>query len=354
MRAIVAVLFVTACGMSPASAPVGVDPGESPPPPPSGSGSGNANSGSGSNVVAVPDVRCAGTPDAGPAGSFDHTSSEIISALGDPRHRGFDLVAPASAATQAIEGWISYTIADKALEDEAVDLFACRAGQWQKIGSATTDDEGHFELDLTGSDRLPIAMRDMYVSVVGDRTGVGFLAYVAPDGSPLIVSDVDGTLTSSENAFLETIVTGAEPDAQPGAAAAYTAAGARGYQLVYVTARGSQYTTDTRQWLDDQGFPRGPVRLSPSFVTLPGQDTVDYKTSTITALASSLSVVMGVGNRQSDIDAYTAVGLAAKTIFVKLPEYQSEMQASLDAGDAIGFDDYSTLQSTYIAAMPQR
>ncbi|HEY1548616.1 MAG TPA: HAD family acid phosphatase [Kofleriaceae bacterium] len=355
MRSIaLAALAVTACTTAGSSAPVGVDPGEQSP---AGSASGSGTldgSGSGSALLDIPDVQCAGVPDAGPAGSFNHISSELISALGDPVHRGFDLVAPASAATQAIEGWISYTAADKALEDEDVDLFACRDGQWQAIGSATTDDEGHFELDLTGGDRLPIALRDMYVSVVGDRTGASFLAFVAPDDAPLIASDVDGTLTSSEDAFAETIVAGIEPDAQPGAATAYTDAASRGYQLVYVTSRGGQYTADTRQWLSDQGFPRGPVRLSTSFITLPGSDTVDYKTQTIDALAQSLSVVMGVGNRETDIEAYTNVGLAPTTIFVKLPEYQGEMQASLDAGAAIGFAAYSDLQSTYIDAMPAR
>jgi hypothetical protein len=346
--ALLASLLLVAC--TSAAQPVGVDPGEAGDGTAAGGGGKADGDGTSTSAAstAVPDVQCDGTPDAGPAGS------KIISALGDPRHRGFDLVAPASADTQSIEGWISYTIADKALEDEDVDLFACRDGQWQNIGRATTDDEGHFALPLTGDARLPIAMRDLYVSVVGDRTGVGFLGYVAPDDQPLIVSDIDGTLTSSEDAFLETITLGEEPDQQPGASDAYNDAAARGYQLIYVTARGGQYTTDTRQWLDDQGFPRGPVRLSPSFLTLPGGDTIDYKTSTITALAQSLTVLMGVGNRASDITAYANVGLAGDQTFIKLPEYQSEVQAQLDAGAAIGFDAYSDLQSTYIDALPQR
>src|SRR5262249_46033441 len=152
-------------------------------------------------------------------------------------------------------------------------------------------------LRLSGDERLRIGMRDLFVSVIGDRTGVGFLAYVAPRGSPLLVSDVDGTLTSSENAFLETIVLGTEPDAHPGAARAYATTTAEGDQVVYVTARGNQYTTATRDWLAHKDFPRGPVRLSPSFITLPGADTVDYKTRTIGALeAAGLEVAVGVGN----------------------------------------------------------
>src|SRR5215468_3700559 len=236
---------------------------------------------------AVPDVRCDGSPAAGKPGSFRHFTSRLIAGLGDPKHRGFDLVASTDTATQALEGWISYTVVDKALEDEDVDVFACRAGAWRKVGRARTDDEGHFALALSGDSRLPIGMRDLFVSVVGDRTGAGFLGYVAPAGTPLVVSDVDGTLTSSENAFVETIVLGIEPAAQPGAAHAFADATARGHQLVYVTARGNQFTTATRDWLDHKGFPRGPVRLAESFVTLPGSDTVDFKTRAISALTAA-------------------------------------------------------------------
>ncbi len=345
--------LVVACSSAPGAGPVGVDPGEG-----DAGSDGKADgqgSGSGSGGrTAVPDVQCAGVPDAGPAGDFNHFSSKLISALGDPRHRGFDLVAAASADTQSIEGWVSYTTADKALEDEDVDVFACREGAWANLGRARTDGEGHFALPLAGDARLPVAMRDLYLSVVGDRTGAGFLAYVAPDDQPLIVSDVDGTLTSSENAFFKTIALGIEPDAQPGAAAAYQDAAARGYQLVYVTARGGRYTGDTRTWLADLGFPRGPVRLSPSFLTLPGGDTIAYKSSTLTALAGALPVVMGIGNRASDITAYAAVGLASDATFVKLPEYQSEVQAALDAGQAIGVTTYDDLRTTYIDALPPR
>jgi hypothetical protein len=315
----------------------------------SGSGTGSGSgSGSGSGAVTVPDVQCTGAPDAGPAGDFNHLSSELISALGSPMHRGIDLIAPAEADTQKIEGDISYTIADKALEDEDVDVLACLTESWTKIGTARTDGEGHFALSLTGDARLPIGMRDMYVSVVGDRTGTNFLAYVAPGGAQLMVSDVDGTLTDSENAFTTSLVTGATVGVQPGAPDAYVAAEARGLQLVYLTARGNQFTGDTRDWLTANGFPRGPLRLATSFVTLPGSDTVAFKTGVLQTLETNFDVVAGVGNRDSDIMAYTNAPVAADHIFIKLPEYQSECQADLDAGKAIGFMSYSDLQAQQI------
>jgi phosphatidate phosphatase PAH1 len=305
-------------------------------------------------VAAVPDVRCAGAPSAA-AGEFRHLSSEVIAELGDPRHRGFDLIAAATAGTQTLEGWIAYTIADKALEDEDVDVYACRDSAWAKLGTARTDGEGHFALALTDANRLPVGMRDVYASVVGDRTGTVFLAYVGPEGVPLIVSDVDGTLTDSENAFIETVVNGEQPGQQAGASAAFVAAAASGYQAVYVTARGNQYTDATRQWLADQGFPRGPLRLAASFVTLPGDDTVEFKTKAMTdMIAQGASIAIGVGNRATDITAYANAGVAGSQIFIKLPEYQSEVQSALDAGQAIGFAAYDDLRTGAFAQLRLR
>jgi phosphatidate phosphatase PAH1 len=341
MRIALVSILAVGCTQAPGSNgidPNGVDAGE---------GGGIAD---GSSSSQVPDIRCQDRPDAGLAAvDFDHAESNLATAAGEPTHRGFDLVTTASAATQELSGWISYGAIDKALERELVEVYACRAGAWQLAGTARTDGEGHFALPLTGDARLPIGMRDVFVSVVGDRTGVGFLAYVAPEGSPLVVSDVDGTLTTSENAFIETVALGVEPDANPGAAPAFAAATAKGDQVVYVTARGNQYTETTRRWLAAHGFPRGPVRLAPSFVTLPGGDTVAFKTSAIAALASAgLALHAGIGNRETDIEAYAASGLASDRIYIELPEFRSEVQASIDAGRAVGFETYDALRATAI------
>jgi len=291
---------------------------------------------------AIPDVSCAGDPDAGPRGTFRHFGSTLLSALAAPQHRGFDLVASAEAATQQLEGWIKYGLGT-ALGDEDVDLFACRAGAWQRAGTTRTDSDGHFSLGLSGASRLAVGTRDLFVSVVGDRSGVRFLGEVAPAGTQLVISDVDGTLTSSENAFIATILLGIEPDAQAGAAQVFGAAQAAGRQLVYVTARADQYTTATRDWLEHKGFPRGALRLSPQTLTA-SDATIDYKTRAIAALsAAGFALSAGVGNRATDVAAYTATGIAAGRIFIKLPEFQSEVQPALDAHQAVGIAEYSEL-----------
>ena len=356
MWLVTALLAACTDGMNPVEYP-GSGGGSDGPSGTSGGGTGGGGTGGGgtggNGSAAVPDVRCAGVPDAGPARDFLHLKSELIAALGDAKHRGIDLVTSVATGTQKLEGWISYSVTDKALEDEDVELFACLGGAWAAVGTARTDDEGHFALPLSGAARLAIGMRDLFVSVVGDRTGARFLAYVAPEGTRLILSDVDGTLTSSENAFFETIVLGKEPAVRAGAPRAYTAATARNYQMVYMTARGSQYTSETRDWLAHQSFPRGPLRLAASFITLPGGDTVDYKTRTAHALADAgFELAAGVGNRASDITAYSNAGIAADRIFIELPEFADEVQAQLADGEAIGFSSYDELRAAHLEQLP--
>jgi hypothetical protein len=328
MNARLGYLLVMIAGCSD-SAPVGFDPDEA------------GADGKADGTAGMPDVQCADAPDAGPRHSFRHTRSKLVSALGDTHHRGIDLVVAASSDNQTISGELSYGLLGKSLEDEDVDLFACRGGTWKRIGSARTDDDGHFALGLSGSKRLPIGMRDMYLSVAGDRTGAAFLAVVAPDDAQLAVSDIDGTLTSSENAAIGEVV-GISPDIHDGAPEAWAAIAASGAIPIYTTARARHQTGSTRDWIAEKGMPRGALRLAPK-VVLPGSATVAYKSGVFDALQEQLTIAIGVGNRESDIDAYTHAGLAGGQIFIKLPEFEGEVGARLDAGDAIGFADYNDL-----------
>lgn len=298
---------------------------------------------------AVPDVRCAGAPEVGPAAEWRHTLNAVVASSGAPHHRGVDLIAATDDATQRLAGKIAYGLTDKDLEDEDVELFACLDARWQRLGAARTDDDGRFSLALTGDARLPAGMRDLYVSVVGDRTGARFVGFVAPRGTKLVVSDVDGTLTGSENAYPLALASGGDVPAQPDAAAALTSLAARGYTIAYVTARGDRFTQDTRDWFAAKGFPRGPMRLPPAIVTAPGADTVEMKTSALASLAA-FEIAAGIGNRASDITAYTAAGLPPERIFIKLPEFGEELAAPLAAGEAVGFSRYEELRARDLAA----
>jgi len=282
--------------------------------------------------------RCVGVPDA-PAGTWRNLANAyIVVQSGPPFHRGNDLIATADAPTQTLTGKIAYSIIDKDLRGEDVELFGCLGGGWQLLGSARTDDDGRFALVLEADDRLPIGLRDLYVSVVGDRTGASFLAYVAPAQTPIVVSDLDGTLTASENAYPESLAGGGVVVAQDGAAAALA-----GHDIIYITARGDRFTQDTRNWLAANGFPRGPLRMPPPIVTQPGADTIEFKMDALGALAD-FSLEAGIGNRASDIAAYANAGLSPDRIFIKLPEFADEIASELAAGHATGFTSYDELR----------
>jgi phosphatidate phosphatase PAH1 len=284
-------------------------------------------------------TRCTTVPDAGASEDWRHFSSNLIVETGDPHHRGLDLIATTEDAIQTLGGRLTYGPTDKDLEDEDADIFACISGAWQKLARVTTDGEGRFSLTLSGTQRLPEGMRDLYLSVVGDRTGVPFVALVGAAGSAIVVSDVDGTLTSSENAYPTSLVTGDDVAAQPDAAARLNLAAQHGASIVYITTRGDRFTQDTRTWLAAKGFPFGAVRMPPAIITVPGEDTIEAKTAMLGDLAG-FELLAGVGNRHTDVEAYTNAGIPADHIFIKLPEFESELTNDLAQNRATRIDQY--------------
>ncbi|NVB78018.1 MAG: hypothetical protein HOV81_06440 [Kofleriaceae bacterium] len=295
-------------------------------------------------VPPPPDAACTAAPNAGPAGSWRHTTSSLYASL-DPHHRGIDLVAAAEDALQTLGGRLTYGPTDKDLEDEDVDVFVCASGTWRNLGRATTDDEGRFTMTLSGAQRLPSGLHDLYLSVVGDRSGVPFVGLVAPSGTPVVVADVDGTLTESENAYPTWLALGGDVAAHPDAPAALAAAASRGALIVYVTARGDRFTQDTRDWFAAKGFPKGPLKMPTAIVTLPGDETIALKTELLMSL-SAFELSAGVGNRASDIAAYGNAGLSPDRIFIKGPEFDDETSSQIAAGMATRFTDYATLVPT--------
>ncbi|MEO6774026.1 MAG: hypothetical protein ABI467_13590 [Kofleriaceae bacterium] len=292
-------------------------------------------------AAGIPDVRCAAAPSL-PQHELHHTKNEIIVELGEPRHRGTDLIASDADVVQTIRGTLSYSGIDKALEGEDAELFACTGAGWRSLGTARTDDDGSFSLALTGDTRVPIGLRDLYAAAP-DGSGVWFLAFVAPVGARVIVSDVDGTLTSSENAFPVTLAGGSQTGVQPGASAVFVAAAHAGITPMFLTSRGELFTQATRDWLAEQGFPRAPIQLASSIVTLPGAATVAFKREAVAPIAARFEIVGAIGNRATDVEAYRAAGVAADRIFIKLPEFIGEVRTAVDHHEAVGFDHYADL-----------
>lgn len=285
---------------------------------------------------AIVEGHCGDAP-RGPRVKLRHKRNRVAAKLGDPRHRGVDLIAMEGDEIQTLGGKLAYTAADKDLQDEDVEVFACLGDRWWRIARARTDDEGRFEIGLAGAARLPVGMRDLYLRAA-DGTGVRFLAYVAPRGTSVIVTDVDGTITASEKAVFDTVLRGRDIGHQPDAPRALAASG---QVVVYLTARGDQYTEVTRRWLRLHGFPRGPVRLAESVIVVPGERTARYKAAQLRGIP--VPIAAGIGNRASDIAAYARLGLPPARIFIKRVEFADELREDLAAGRATPFEHYREL-----------
>lgn len=277
---------------------------------------------------------CADDPET-PRGKFRHTTNRTLARIGRPRHRGYDLIAVESDEKQTLGGKLAYTRADKDLGHEDVIVYGCVRGAWRRLGQATTDEHGKFELVLTGDWRLPVGTRELFAAVPGDGSSVRFVAHVAKPGDAVIVTDLDGTVTESENAVVRNVMFGDDIGHRTAAPQVFAASRRA---IVYVSSRSERFTDATRRWLAAHGFPAGPIRLGQSLVTRPGAKTVALKTEILRSLGVPIHAALG--NRRSDVLAYRAAGVPGDRIFVKLPEFERELRDILDAKQCVGFLRY--------------
>jgi hypothetical protein len=285
------------------------------------------------------DTRCA-SPPAVTAAGWRHKRSRLIAKVaGSSNHRGIDLIAGEDDQLQTIEGKLAYGKLDKDIDKEDAEVFACIDNAWKSLGVVRTNDDGRFSLSLGGAARVPTGMRDMYVAALGDGSGAYFVGYVAPKGTKVVVTDVDGTISWSENSIIKQVISrDHDIKHRPSSPEALSKLP---YPIIYTTARGDVFIDITRKWLERHGFPRGLLRLSRGMFAKPGSSAITYKKQTLKAL--TVPIAAGIGNRKSDITAYSAIGLTGKQIFIHLPEHEKEVRKDIDAGNAIGFADYLML-----------
>lgn len=146
---------------------------------------------------------------------------------------------------------------------------------------------------------------------------------------PAIVTDIDETLTLSDDEFFMQIADGNyDPVEREGAAELIGAYAELGYHVLYLTARsetimlegtGETAREATERWLDEHGFPNDPetteVVLAPMFVV--GDDAQAYKAGALMdRQAMSMRYDYAYGNATSDIGAYADAGIALDATFI--------------------------------------
>lgn len=286
---------------------------------------------------------------------FRHLGNRLRASSAEAWHRAQDVVVLAGEPAW-VEARFGYGLGDSRVGDEDVDVYFRRAGslRWMFLGRTRTADDDHAIVRSDGSrteetglvsyripdaEHLPTGLHAARFVVCADRTFADATVAVVTPRVQLAASDVDGTLTRSENAFAYSVVGLAEtPAPHAGAAALFTRLADRGFIMVYLSARPDVFAQSTRAWLASNGFPPGVVRTrGGTHFALGGPDHVTFKVAVLRELARVVGhpVDLGFGNTTTDVRAYEAGGIPGSGRFF----YRFE-------GDTRGgqrHDDYRTL-----------
>jgi hypothetical protein len=293
-----------------------------------GGQAGQGNAGAGGSALEfcpLPPACDAPPPDPGPARDWNHSiESPIIVASGNPNHRGRDLFL-----NPGDEQWIiakfAYGLADKDLKEEAVDVYLLRdcGTTWEKLGTAittldgqhpdvegVTDSGGRVFFQIPTDKKVGPGRHRVRLVVAGDlSTTELFLEVVAPS-TPMFISDVDGTLTTSENVEFLKLLEGQLPDTHVDAPEALTLLAKKGYRPMYVTARPEWLVERTREFLAVHNFPAGIIHTTTGLTGEMGAGAAAFKTGELAMLAGKgLVPAYGFGNTATDAEAYQNGGL---------------------------------------------
>jgi hypothetical protein len=210
----------------------------------------------------------------------------------------------------------------------------------------TSDEDGRIFKTLTRPERcgtlagMAPELYNVRVILPSDHsTGSGNLFVLKP-GTPCVVFDCDGTLTTGDEEvvkqfFLSTVALDDlyDPMMQPGASACCRLWASKGYQCVYLSGRQGSFQQMSNGWLMSHGFPPGPVHLTrTSTPTLPVYSSVGvFKVEYMEELkAKGCEIYACYGNTVTDIKAYEAVGCPKERTFIVGPHGGKEGSQKID------------------------
>ncbi|HTM19067.1 MAG TPA: hypothetical protein VL172_01115, partial [Kofleriaceae bacterium] len=270
--------------------------------------------------AAAPAATACPGPQVGPRQPWRHGSSRAVSTLaGDAAHAADDaIVNPGSSAS--IEGKFAYGTVSKDLEGEDVTLWLqVRCGVWKPITSARTDGDGRARFTVDASHIPAVGAYAFELVVLGDGTRAQGHIYVAPRGTPAVLFDVDGTLTTGDGQLIVEVL-GGDANLRPGAVDVVRKHVAAGALPIYMTGRSYNLRQMTRDWLRRHGFPRGPLLTTRTIgQALPGGGRVGkFKRQQIEILrdGAGLDIRYAYGNATTDVCAYADAGLPPERTYI--------------------------------------
>ena len=254
--------------------------------------------------------RCTGRPFTPPARTgFLRVTNRLV-ALTGARHRAQDLIVPPHTVTE-FTAKFAYGPTWKDLEGERVQVYIDNCGGWIDLGAVITDGDGYATMPVNVL--LGAGQYDVRFVARGDASQTRSTLWVLPAGTHLALTDIDGTLTTTDTELFKQIFDGSYvPTAYDAASTLTRAHAGRGHVVIYLTGRPSWLIDQTRSWLSSKGFAAGPVHLADSNADiLPIDSSVGaYKEAWIEELeAFGYTVDVAYGNATTDIHAYTDAGI---------------------------------------------
>jgi hypothetical protein len=204
------------------------------------------------------------------------------------------------------------------LAGEVVSLWFYDYGTdgWQQVARGRTDDNGDY--DFPSTNFIAPNGAPIYSLLEADNVCTWHMDWLLPPNTPVVVFDIDGTLTNSDSEFTMQIIDGTYTPVEMSNGVALTQAWAnKGYQVIYLTARAHVFDYETRMWLSDLGFAPGPV-----ITTIPGGFGEDVlKTFWLDRFVNDFNwnIVAAYGNQTTDITAYGNVDVPLDRTFIVGP-----------------------------------
>ncbi|HEY4056837.1 MAG TPA: hypothetical protein VGM39_09515 [Kofleriaceae bacterium] len=244
-------------------------------------------------------------------GNPDGVATNVYIADSATPTAGSAIYQGAKARTKPMQG-----VFQTPLSGENVSLWTYDGAMWNQLARGMTDENGAYDLDAT--DYAADDNTVVYSMLEADGSCGTHYNYRIPRGSKVIVTDIDGTLTTDDAQIIMQVGDETYDPAMVVAANTMLQAwSAKGYPIVYLTARAHLYDAETREWLDAHDFPKGPVITSNGTT-----DAADaYKTIWMHRVIDTFgwTPYAVYGNADTDITAYANVTIPLDKTFIVGP-----------------------------------
>jgi phosphatidate phosphatase PAH1 len=245
-----------------------------------------------------------------------------------------------------VSGKFDYNkVVHKDLQDENILVYIWGTGysDWELLGRYLTNDDGKISMTIEGKSQGQYILKGV---VAGDLTVAhGYITVVKPN-KKAVIFDIDGTITTSDSQVMTDWANFSPADMYSYADLTVKYYYEKGFQIVMVTGRPYWLASNSRDWLENLGFPFHSIRFtSNTGTTVSGEETQAYKTDYLNDLITrcQLNIIRAYGNADTDIAAYNEVGIPKSETFIIGENAGLENTQPIDCEECGYQDHYNNL-----------